>query len=375
MTSTIRRVLIIGGGFTGTSAAILLKKQGLTVDLVELDPNWRTDGAGITVSGPSLRAIEQIGILEEFRLQGALTNNVDMYTADGQYLRQIPTPPVPGSSISGGGGIMRPVLAGILNKATVAAGVNTRLGLTYESIEQNEQGVSVTFTDGTHSEYDAVLACDGVNSQTRQQFFPNAANPSYTGQVVWRAVLERDGLPRPAMFFGPNGKLGFTPVSDTKMYLHYTEETPTKKRVPKEQRIDYLKELIAPFSAPAVEKVKKDLNEDSHVLARFLEGMIVERPWSNNRILLMGDAVHATTPHLASGAGMGHEDAVVIAEEIANGGTVQEIFKRFEDRRWARCSLIVNQSRRLGEIERLGGSKIEHIQIMALSMSALMAPI
>ena len=72
---------------------------------------------------------------------------------------------------------------------------------------------------------------------------------------------------------------------------------------------------------------------------------------------------------------MGHEDAVVLADEVKAGGSVEEILKRFEDRRWTRCSLIVANSKRLGEIEQTGGSKVEHMQIMALSMSALMAPI
>ena len=98
MTSSVNKVLIVGGGFTGMSTAILLSKQGIEVHLVELDEKWKTDGAGITVSGPSLRAIEQIGLIDEFRRHGAICQNVDMLTADGTFLRQIVTPAVPGNT-------------------------------------------------------------------------------------------------------------------------------------------------------------------------------------------------------------------------------------------------------------------------------------
>ncbi|MBR9794169.1 MAG: NAD-binding protein [Gammaproteobacteria bacterium] len=375
MSESVKKVLIVGGGFTGMSAAILLQQQGVEVHLVELDKNWRTDGAGITVSGPSLRAIEQIGVLDEFKQYGAICQNVDMFTSNGTYLRQIPTPAVPGSSIVGGGGIMRPVLAKILAERTKKTGVKVLLGHTYESLDDKGDRVEVTFTNGESDSYDLVAAADGVFSKTRQLIFPDAPTPQYTGQVVWRAVVERHGLERPALFYGPNGKLGFTPVSATHMYLNYTEQQPQKKRLADDQLLPHLKGLIAEFTAPVIEKVKAELNENSSILARPLEGMIMARPWSKGRVLLMGDAVHATTPHLASGAGMGHEDAVVLADEVKAGGTVEDILKRFEDRRWTRCSLIVSNSKRLGEIEQTGGSKVEHMQIMALSMSALMAPI
>ncbi len=73
---------------------------------------------------------------------------------------------------------------------------------------------------------------------------------------------------------------------------------------------------------------------------------------------------------------MGHEDAVVLADEIALGGeSVEDILERFQHRRWERCRMIVANSRRLGEIEQAGGPKQEHVQIMALSMASLLAPI
>ncbi|MBN27824.1 MAG: hypothetical protein CL578_22630 [Alteromonadaceae bacterium] len=374
MTQSIQKVLIIGGGFSGMSAAILLQRQGLDVTVLEIDKNWRTDGAGITISGPSLRAIEKIGLLDEFKEHGAITINVDMCTAEGNFIKQIATPPVPHSSVVGGGGIMRPVLAKLLAKHTRAAGVNVILGHTFSAIDESNDKVSVTMTNGVTEDYDIVVAADGLCSKVRETIFPEAPQPQYTGQGVWRAVVPRFDLERASLFFGPSGKMGFTPVSETEMYLNYTELRPNKDRIAKEDELDYLLNLLRCFTAPITEKVKATLNPQSQILYRPLEGMILPRPWYKGRILLIGDAVHATTPHLASGAGMGLEDAVVLSEELTTGGHFNAIFERFQNRRWERCRMIVANSLRLGEIEMSGGAKEEHVQIMALSMASLLAP-
>ena len=99
--------------------------------------------------------------------------------------------------------------------------------------------------------------------------------------------------------------------------------------------------------------------------------MLLPRPWHVGRIALIGDAVHATTPHLASGAGIGIEDAIVLAEEIDRAVDVEAALVAFEDRRWERCRMVVENSGRLGEIETQHGDKGEHAALMRESFMAL----
>jgi 2-polyprenyl-6-methoxyphenol hydroxylase-like FAD-dependent oxidoreductase len=103
--------------------------------------------------------------------------------------------------------------------------------------------------------------------------------------------------------------------------------------------------------------------------------LLMPRPWFKGRVVLIGDAVHATTPHLASGACIGIEDAIVLAEELARHGGVAGALAAFEARRWERCRMVVENSARLGEIEIAGGDKEEHAQIMRASLMALAEPI
>jgi 2-polyprenyl-6-methoxyphenol hydroxylase-like FAD-dependent oxidoreductase len=108
---------------------------------------------------------------------------------------------------------------------------------------------------------------------------------------------------------------------------------------------------------------------------RPLEGLLVPLPWAKGRVVLIGDTVHATTPHLASGACIGIEDALVLAEEIARHSQVESALAAFEARRWERCRMVVENSGRLGEIEIAGGDKEEHATIMRQSLMALAQPI
>jgi 2-polyprenyl-6-methoxyphenol hydroxylase-like FAD-dependent oxidoreductase len=89
---------------------------------------------------------------------------------------------------------------------------------------------------------------------------------------------------------------------------------------------------------------------------------------------LIGDTVHATTPHLASGAGIGIEDALVLAEELARAPSVGCGLRAFQRRRWERCRLVVENSLRLGALEITNGPQAEHSRLMRESMQALTAP-
>lgn len=160
------------------------------------------------------------------------------------------------------------------------------------------------------------------------------------------------------------------------MYLYYTEARPTMDKFFEDhERVPHLTSLLEEFTAPEMVAIRENLGSSSQIIYRPLEGMLMPRPWYKGRVLLMGDCVHATTPHLASGAGMGHEDAVVLAEEFSKGGELTDILERFQNRRRERCRMIVSNSGRPGEIEKSGGPKEEHMQIMGISVAALLAPV
>ncbi len=369
------KILIIGGGFSGMSAAVELRKLGHDVDVVEIDAGWRSYGAGISLGGATLRAFKQLGILDEFLKHGSAHDGVLLHLPTGQQISAIPTPRLAGPDVPGGGAIMRPVLASILAQATRASGANVRLGCSFTSITQDTNGVDVSFTDGQKKRYDLVIGADGLYSKTREALFPHAPKPRYTGQAVWRAVMPRPPEVQGAMMWLGRVKPGVNPVSKDEMYLFLTEHRPTNDHVDPATFATTLKALLADFPAPLVQKIREQITPQSQIVFRPLEAMLMPQPWHQGRVVLIGDTVHATTPHLASGACIGIEDAIVLAQEIGRADDVGSALRAFESRRWERCRMVVENSLRLGELEMTNGSKDEQAQIMGQSLGALAQPI
>jgi 2-polyprenyl-6-methoxyphenol hydroxylase-like FAD-dependent oxidoreductase len=369
-------ILIIGGGFSGMSAAIQLRKQGYEVDLVEIDPGWRSYGAGISLGGATLRAFRTLGILDAFLQHGSASDGVKICLPHGPQVAELPTPRLAGADVPGGGAIMRPVLARILAEATRASGTHVKLGCTFTHLEPDADGVTVGFTDGTQRRYGLVIGADGLYSKVRQTVFPEAPTPQYSGQAVWRAVVPRPPeIDTATMWMGPRVKPGVNPVSATEMYLFVTEPRPTNEHVDPAKFADLLRGLLADFPSPLLQTIREQIGPDSQIVFRPLEGLLMPRPWFRGRVVLIGDTVHATTPHLASGACIGIEDALVLAEELGRSSDVEDALAAFEARRWERCRMVVENSARLGEIEVAGGDKDEHARIMRESLMALAQPI
>lgn len=368
----IDNVLIIGGGFSGMSAAIELRKRGVAVDLVEIDPGWRNYGAGITLSSSTLRALKDLGVLPEVIERGFCADEIVVCDGEGRQVAVIAMEKVAGPEWPAGGGIMRPVLADILAKATRASGTDVMLGTTFSAIREDADGVEVELTNGKTRRYDLVVGADGLFSKVRTTLFPDAPRPQPSGQGVWRAVLPRR-VDRPTLYHGPNSKIGLNPVSRDEMYI-FVNETRGTEYIPEDQLPALLRATLEGFGG-LIAELEPTIGPDSRIVYRPLEGLLMPLPWSTGRVLLIGDAVHSTTPHLASGAGIGIEDAIVLADEVGRGGGVAEVLARHAQRRWERCRMVVESSRRLGEIEQGHGSKDEHTALMREAQRVLAQPL
>jgi 2-polyprenyl-6-methoxyphenol hydroxylase-like FAD-dependent oxidoreductase len=372
------KALIIGGGIGGMCTAIQLRKLGIDVDLVEVNPDWSVYGAGITVSGPTLRALRSVGVIDEVLKHAGTWDRIDVCAADGSLMAQVPIPVTVGADeLPRCSGILRPVLAQILSSATLASGTQVRTGVTFESITQDALGVDVRFTDGSQGRYELVIGADGVNSQVRTRLFPGAPTPQFTGQGSWRTVVPRTVV-NSTIYMGATTKVGVNPVSDDEVYLFCLDQRPGIEFIPQNDWARVLPELLAEFGG-VVGDIREGLLsgrlDSSRILYRPLAGLMMPAPWHTGRVLLLGDACHATTPHMASGAGIAVEDAVVLAEELQRHDTLDAALTAHTARRFDRSKLVVESSLRLGQIEQTGGSRQEHNELMKATQLALTAPI
>jgi 2-polyprenyl-6-methoxyphenol hydroxylase-like FAD-dependent oxidoreductase len=369
----LEKVLVIGGGIGGMSAAIALAQAGYAVELIEQDPNWGVLGAGLTVLGSTLRALGHLGVLDEVMREGYFAYGNNIYSYKGNLLTTRPGMKMPDVDLPGGGGILRPTLHKILAAAIEREGVVVRLGVTYQELTQTAEHVDIKFSDGSSGQYGLVVAAEGLVSKLRGMLFPNAAQPKFTGQGCWRLVTDRpDEIDKSSFYVGGPVTVGTVPVSQSQMYVWILEHVPGNSWVDPETQHLKLAELLKDFGG-VVGQLRDELGPDSTIVYRPLEAVLQPAPWYNGRVLLVGDSAHATTPHLASGAGIGVEDGVVLAQELLRANSIEQALEAHMQRRFERCRLVVESSIEIGDVEMAGESHRIN-DLMNVAQDALSQP-
>lgn len=344
-------VLIVGGGIAGMTLAIGLNRHGLDSEIVELSTDWTVLGVGISMQGPALRALRTIGVLEAIIDSGFGYSYFKACDVDGTVTGQVDLPGLIGPDYPATMGIMRQALHEALKTGVAEAQVPVRLGVSVAACEPLEDGVRVEFTDGSEGVYGLVVGADGANSEMRKMLFGTAYDGRYTGQAVWRATVDRpEEVDCRHSYFGPRNKAGFNPVSEDQMYIYLTQNLPEWKRLDDEELPGTLREQLSDFGG-ILAVAREQVQDPKAIIYRPITSFVLPAPWHKGRILLIGDAAHTATPHMASGAGLAIEDSVVLAELLGGGLDVPEALDAFMDRRWERCRMTIENSEQLGKWE------------------------
>lgn len=375
MSEVRAKVLVIGGGIGGIAASIALARKGAEVEIVEIGPEWKVYGAGLTITGPTLRAFRDLGLLDAIGERGYFATGSHLYLFDGTLLTETATPPVE-DGLPSSGGIMRPKLHEIMTAEVRRLGVGVRVGLTANRFDQDAEGVDVTFTDGSHGRYDLVVGADGIYSSIREKLFGNAVKPTYCGQMSWRVVAPKPPeMTVASFFFGHRNIAGIIPCSRTEVYAFILEPQATPTWTDDDRKPETVRNLIADFGGPMA-AIRDSLGPHSSIVARPFEYAFQPRPWHAGRVVLVGDAAHATTPHLASGAGIAVEDGLVLADELEKAGwDVPAALEAFTNRRYERCKFVVDASTGIAQRQLEGAPPQEIGMRMGQGMQRLAEPI
>jgi 2-polyprenyl-6-methoxyphenol hydroxylase-like FAD-dependent oxidoreductase len=125
-----------------------------------------------------------------------------------------------------------------------------------------------------------------------------------------------------------------------------------------------------------VGEVREQITDPEQINHRPIESVLLPSPWYRGRVLLIGDAAHATTPHLANGAAMAIEDAVVLSDLLASDAPVAQVLEEFMSRRYERCRMVVENSLQLVAWEKESVAPDERFnQLMGKTTMALAEPI
>lgn len=366
-------ILVIGGGIGGLTAAIALRQRGFRVEVIEKDPEWAVYGVGIIQASNVVRAMTDLGLIEDY-LQAAFGfDHVDIHLPDGRHVARVPSQKlVEGRPANLG--VSRRALHKVLGDSAMAAGASVRLGLTAETLADDGEGVDVVFSDGTRGRYDLVVGADGLYSSTREMIFPGAPAPEFTGQSVWRY-----NFPKPAevdclrAYEGPIG-MGLVPLSDSLMYLYVTTPEPDNPRYPRQGLAAAMRSKLA-NAPPAIAELAARITEDDEVVYKPADCVFLDGAWHKGRVVLIGDAIHATTPHLGQGAAMAIEDAVVLADELAKGETPEAAFQAYRERRFERCEYISRVSRAICDGQLGKGPRVDQAKATGEMFALVSRPI
>ncbi len=340
------KILIVGGGIGGLTSAIALGKADHEVHVIEKDPDWAVYGVGIIQQSNVIRAMSQLGLVDDYIEAGFGFDQVEVFIPDGTRVAVVPSPRLV-TGYPANVGIGRRALHKVLGDRAKQAGARIRLGITATGFTDDGEGVETAFSDGSSDRYDMVIGADGLYSTTRQAIFPNAPAPEFTGQSVWRYNFKRtDDVVSLCAYEGRIG-VGLVPLSATLMYMYVTTPEPGNPRYPLAGLAGAMRSKLSGQS-PKIAALAEQITQDEEVVYKPLEWVFLEGDWHKGRIGLLGDAAHATTPHLGQGAGMAIEDSIVLAEELERAASVEAAFRAFRDRRYERCRYVVEASRAIG---------------------------
>jgi salicylate hydroxylase len=340
------KVLIVGAGIGGLTAALAALRRGLDVEVYEQAPALKEVGAGLQLSANGTRVFYELGVGERLKALSCEVSGKEIRLWNtGETWKAFDLGKV---SVERYGypyfTVYRPDLLEVLADAVGRERIH--LGAKCIGLSQSPR-VAVQF-ENEAAEADVVIGADGVHSQVRQALF-GPDKPQFTGIVVWRGIVPMEKLPSHMVrmvgsnWVGPGAHVVHYPLRAGKVMNFVGALERNDWRVESWSARGTTEELAADF---------KGWHDDVHALIRNIpvphKWALMTRPpmerWTVGRVTLLGDACHSMVPFLAQGAAMAIEDGFVLARALASSGAIPDQLVKYEEARRERTRKAVEGS-------------------------------
>jgi 2-polyprenyl-6-methoxyphenol hydroxylase-like FAD-dependent oxidoreductase len=336
----IRRVLVVGGGVGGLTAATAFARRGVEVVLIERRPNFDVPGIGLGQPANALRVYAALGLLPQILASGFSYDRMSIFDFNRELIVEhkflLGDDVVPAVCA-----LSRMHLHEILLAAAMRAGVKVRTALTVSEIQDEDDRVTVAFSDGTTGTFDLLAGFDGIGSTTRLHLVGTAFAPRHSGYGGWRVQVPRPDYVRGMEFLlGIGGKTGAMPLGGDLMYVFHICPEPRDANFKRQDYPDLFRTRLSQYRSYVAE-VAAALDAKSDIVYSPIAPMLLPWPWFRGRVVLGGDAAHTFPPHLTQGAAMAAEDGYILARDMLDDDVpVEARLMRYSEKRYARCAFV-----------------------------------
>jgi salicylate hydroxylase len=343
------KVVVAGGGIGGLCAGIALAKVGFEVELIERAAALTDVGAGIQLSPNATKGLAGLGVLEAIAQVASAPQTLEMRI--GRTGEKVFSIPIAQEARKRYGApyfhVHRADLIEILKRAAEFAGVTVRLGARVSAYVRDADGLRVGLDTGAIIPCDLLVGADGMRSTVKRQML-GEQEPRYTGAVAWRLTVPADvapDLPHAAIVWAGPGRHAVTYRIRRGELINFVGVIETEKwRGESWDQPGDPVELAADFGdwAPPIPDIIASAS-NCFVWALFDRDPLPR--WSEDRVVLLGDACHPMPPFQAQGAAMAIEDAIVLAKCLQADGVSPVSLTHYERIRKPRTSKVLASAR------------------------------
>jgi 2-polyprenyl-6-methoxyphenol hydroxylase-like FAD-dependent oxidoreductase len=346
------RVLIVGGGIAGLTTAIALRRHGIDARAFEKAPVLTSGGAGIVLTINAMRVLEELGIAKAVRERGTAIRALNVTDERRRVLSRLDLAAIGRACGANAVAIHRADLHAIL-AAELPTGA-LQLGQEYARHEIGAAAVIAHFCNGTSVEGELLVGCDGLQSAVRRALL-GPATLRYTGQTCWRGIALGD--PEKLLrcdagefyeLWGGGERFGGVALDTQRVYWFVTHTQAQGQQLPQSEYADRILDLLRDWH-PSIRDCVRATPPDA-ILQHDLFDCEPSRAWGNDRVILLGDAIHPSTPNLGQGAGMAIESAAVLARALACCVDRSSALTAYRTQRQPRTAAITNESWSVGRL-------------------------
>jgi 2-polyprenyl-6-methoxyphenol hydroxylase-like FAD-dependent oxidoreductase len=369
MAAPYSKVLIIGGGIGGLTAAVALRQRGIEAVVYEAAPELQPVGKGIWVPTNAMLVLQRLGLSDAVGEAGWTLERIQLRSATDGLLQDFDLRKVVErfgqSTVSIHRAALVNVLAGGLPTGTL------HLGKRFVSFQQDDRVATAHFSDGTQDRGDVLIGADGIRSSVREQLFPGVPL-RYSGQTCFRGIADLEPPKEIARtcweIWGGELRVGLSPVGPRQIYWFAPMLAPADSPTPTGSLADWLATRYAGFPDPVPETLRHTPSAD--IVRTDLYDFVPIDRWCQGRVVLLGDAAHATTPNLGQGGAQAIEDAYVLAQQLAQSSRPIEAFQAYESLRMPKAKWVVNTAWKFGRVAHVRNRLVQKLRNWSMKLTS-----